>query len=119
MRRRVKQRAAIVVEAVLKPLGPFEIAPLLRVAVGQDERPLFGRVGLLTSLADVAAARRETPKFPAPACDYRREAIRAMDGLNVDRLNDAGVEVIATAIHGTTAALLHLADTVARTNTTV
>lgn len=42
-----------------------------------------------------------------------------MDGLNVDRLNDAGVEVIATAIHGTTAALLHLADTVARTNTTV
>ncbi|WP_260695910.1 hypothetical protein [Streptomyces sp. IB201691-2A2] len=42
-----------------------------------------------------------------------------MDGLNVDRLNDAGVEAIATAIHGTTAALLHLADIIARTNTTV
>ncbi|MDQ1022584.1 hypothetical protein QF035_000166 [Streptomyces umbrinus] len=42
-----------------------------------------------------------------------------MDGLNVDRLNDAGGEAIATAIHGNTAALLHLADTIARTNTTV
>lgn len=59
------------------------------------------------------------PKFPAPARDYRREAIRATDGPNVDRLNDAGVEAIATAIHGTTAALLHLADIIARTNTTV
>ncbi|MFJ3311139.1 hypothetical protein ACIPSA_51160 [Streptomyces sp. NPDC086549] len=42
-----------------------------------------------------------------------------MDGLNADLLNSAHVEEIATAIHGNTAALLHLADTIARTNTTV
>jgi hypothetical protein len=42
-----------------------------------------------------------------------------MDSLNVDGPNDAGVEAIATAIHGNTAALLHLADTIARTNTRV
>jgi len=35
---------------------------------------------------------------------------------NVDGLNDARIEAIATAIHGTTAVLLHLADTVARTS---
>lgn len=42
-----------------------------------------------------------------------------MDGLNADHINDVGVEEIASAIHGNTAALLHLADTIARTNTTV
>ncbi|MGW0647343.1 hypothetical protein ACWD4T_00820 [Streptomyces umbrinus] len=91
----------------------------LHTADWEDDRPRFGRVGLLTSLADVAAARRQTPKFPAPPRDYRREAIRAMDGLNVDHVNDAGVEAVATAIHGNTAALLHLADTIARTNTAI
>ena len=43
----------------------------------------------------------------------------AMDGLNVDHLDNAGAEAIATAIHGNTAALLYLADTIARANTTV
>ncbi|MFJ9478799.1 hypothetical protein ACIRRI_27900 [Streptomyces mirabilis] len=90
----------------------------LHTADWDDDRPVFGRVRLLTSLADVAAARRQTPTFLAPARDHRREAIRAMDGPNVDHLNDVGVEAIATAIHGNTAALLHLADTIARTNTT-
>ncbi|MGW5609396.1 hypothetical protein ACWEWI_25490 [Streptomyces sp. NPDC003753] len=91
----------------------------LHTADWEDDRPKFGRVRLLNSLADVAAARREWPKFHAPRRDYRREAIRAMDGLNVDSLNDVGVEAIATAIHGNTAALLHLADTIARANATV
>ncbi|MGW1364538.1 hypothetical protein ACWCQP_44930 [Streptomyces chartreusis] len=90
----------------------------LRTADWEDERPRFGRVGLLHSLADVAAARRETPTFPAPARDYRQEAIRAMDNLNVDRLNNAEVEAIVTAVHGNIAALLHIADTVARNSTT-
>ncbi|MDQ1022441.1 hypothetical protein QF035_000023 [Streptomyces umbrinus] len=91
----------------------------LHTADWEDDRPVFGRVGLLTSLADIAAARRQLPVFPAPPREYRREAIRAMDGLNVDHLNDAGAEAIATAIHGNTAALLHLADTIARTSTTI
>ncbi|WP_204328289.1 hypothetical protein [Streptomyces aureoverticillatus] len=91
----------------------------LHTADWEDARPRFGRVRLLTSLADVAAARRETPTFPAPRRDYRREAIRAIDGLNADRLNNAHVEEIANAIHGNTAALLHLADTITCTNATV
>ncbi|MFD8655026.1 hypothetical protein ACFV1D_45965, partial [Streptomyces mirabilis] len=91
----------------------------LRTADWEDDRPKFGRVRLLNSLADVAAARRETPTFPAPRRDYRLEAIRAMDSLNADRLNNAHVEEIANAIHGNTAALLHVADTIARTSTTV
>ncbi|MET7973184.1 hypothetical protein ABZW44_08860 [Streptomyces mirabilis] len=91
----------------------------LHTADWEDDRPKFGRVRLLNSLADVAAARRETPTFPAPRRDYRLEAIRAMDSLNADRLNNAHVEEIANAIHGNTAALLHVADTIARTSTTV
>lgn len=91
----------------------------LHTADWEADNPKFGRVRLLHSLADVAAARREWPKFPAPRRDYRLEAIRAMDGLNADHVNDAGAEAIANAIHGNTAALLHLADTIARTNTTV
>ncbi|MDQ1051918.1 hypothetical protein [Streptomyces sp. V4I2] len=91
----------------------------LHTADWEDDRPRYGRVRLLNSLADVAAARRETPTFPAPRRDYRLEAIRAMDNLNADRLNNAHVEEIANAIHGNTAALLHLADTIARISTTV
>jgi hypothetical protein len=91
----------------------------LHTADWESEHPTFGRVRLLHSLGDVAAARRETPAFPAPSRDFRREALRAIDGLNADRLNDAHVEEIAKAIHGNTAALLHLADTIARTGTTV
>ncbi|GGX56436.1 hypothetical protein [Streptomyces chartreusis] len=90
----------------------------LHTADWEDDDPQFGRVGLLTSLADVAAARRATPTIPTPRRDYHREAIRAMDALNVDRLNNFEVEAIVTAVHGNTAALLHLADTVARNNTT-
>ncbi|MFE7077259.1 hypothetical protein ACFU96_44960 [Streptomyces sp. NPDC057620] len=85
----------------------------LHTADWEDHRPQFARVRLLRSLADIAAARRETPTFDAPRREYRREANRAMDGLNGDHLNDAGIEAIATAIHGNTAALLHLADTLA------
>ncbi|MFF7987018.1 hypothetical protein ACFZDK_49430 [Streptomyces sp. NPDC007901] len=91
----------------------------LHTADWEADHPQFGRVSLLNSLADVAAARREWPTFPEPRCDYRREAIGAMERLNADSLNHAGVEAIANAIHGNTAALLHLADTIARTNTTV
>lgn len=91
----------------------------LHTANWEDDRPRYGRVRLLNSLADVAAARRETPTFPAARRDYRIEAIRAMDGLNADHLDNAGAEAIATAIHGNTAALLYLTDTIARTNTTV
>ncbi|WP_019074410.1 hypothetical protein [Streptomyces hokutonensis] len=91
----------------------------LHTADWEDHDPTFGRVRLLHSLADVAAARRETPTFPAPRRDYLREAIRAIDGLDADRLNNAQVEEIANAVHGNTAALLHLADTIARTRTTV
>ncbi|MFF3585363.1 hypothetical protein [Streptomyces mirabilis] len=91
----------------------------LHTADWEDDRPKFGRVRLLNSLADVAAARRETPTIPAARRDYRLEAIRAMDSLNADRLNNAHVEEITNAIHGNTAALLHLADTIARTSTAV
>ncbi|MFE4823344.1 hypothetical protein ACFRFU_44555 [Streptomyces sp. NPDC056704] len=41
-----------------------------------------------------------------------------MDSLNADRLNNAHAVKIANAIHGNTAALLHVADTIARTSTT-
>ncbi|MFJ9478789.1 hypothetical protein ACIRRI_27850 [Streptomyces mirabilis] len=39
-----------------------------------------------------------------------------MDSLNADRLNNAHVEEIANAIHGNTAALLRVADIIAREN---
>ncbi|TRO55496.1 hypothetical protein E4K73_50405 [Streptomyces sp. IB201691-2A2] len=89
----------------------------LQTADWEATRPQFGPVRLLTSLADVAAARHEMPKIPAPTRNYRSEAIRAMDGLRVDDLNNGAAEAIAAAIHGNTAALLHLADTIARTPT--
>ncbi|MBP8536671.1 hypothetical protein [Streptomyces sp. MK37H] len=73
--------------------------------------------------AALARRRRRRPPgdlcLPCPRRDYRLEAIRAIDGLNADRLNNAHVQEIANAIHGNTAAPLHLADTIARTNTTV
>jgi hypothetical protein len=91
----------------------------LHTADWESDRPRLGYVRLLHSLADVAAARRETPKFPAPKRNWRTEAIRAIDGLNVDNLSNADVEALATAIHGNSAAVLHLADIIARTNSTV
>ncbi|MFK0112545.1 hypothetical protein [Streptomyces sp. NPDC091217] len=121
-------RAARLTQPEYEPYAYYEVRAVwseddkqveLHTADWEADCPEFGRVRLLNSLADVAAARREWPKSPAPRRDYLREAIGAMDGLNVDNLNDAGVEAIATAIHGNTAALLHLADTIARTNTTV
>ncbi|MFF4139418.1 hypothetical protein ACFY1B_50500 [Streptomyces mirabilis] len=42
-----------------------------------------------------------------------------MDSLNADRLSNAHVEEIANAVHSNTAALLYLADTMARTSTTL
>ncbi|WP_089107628.1 hypothetical protein [Streptomyces hyaluromycini] len=67
----------------------------LHTADWEADRSTFGRVRLLNTLADVAAARREWPKFPAPRRDYRREALRAIDGLNADSLNNAHVGEIA------------------------
>ncbi|MFD5878442.1 hypothetical protein [Streptomyces yangpuensis] len=70
----------------------------------------FRRVRLLNRLADVAAAHHETPKAPAPARrNFAAEALRAIDSLNVDRLNDGRTEAIVTAINGLTAAVLHAA----------
>ncbi|MFF4787825.1 hypothetical protein ACFY3E_41735 [Streptomyces griseorubiginosus] len=120
-------RPARLTQPEIEPYAYYEVRAVwseddkeveLHTADWEDHQPRFGRVRLLTSLADVAAARRETPTFPAPRRDYRLEAIRAIDGLNADRLNNAHVEEIANAIHGNTAALLHLADTIARTDTT-
>jgi hypothetical protein len=89
----------------------------LHTADWETERYRFGRVRLLHSIADVAAARRETPTFPAPEPNYRLQAERSMS-VSADYISpDAAA--ITTAIHGATAALLHLAQTVARTNTTV
>ncbi|MFC8570778.1 hypothetical protein ACFUIW_33980 [Streptomyces sp. NPDC057245] len=88
----------------------------LHTADWQENGPKFGRVRLLNSLADVAAARRETPKLPAPQRNFRVEALRAIDGFNVDRLNNRQVEVIVTAINGLTAAVLHQSEVMARGN---
>jgi hypothetical protein len=54
-----------------------------------------------------------------PAGPAGGEAIHEMDTLNTDHLNNSSAEAVATAIHGSTAALLHLADTIVRTNTTI
>jgi hypothetical protein len=80
----------------------------------EDDRPQFGRVRLMNNLADIAAARHESPKFPAPPRDFRAEAMRAIDSLNVDRLNNGEVEAIVTAINGLTAAILHQTEANAR-----
>ncbi|PZT71444.1 hypothetical protein [Streptomyces sp. AC1-42T] len=87
----------------------------LHTADWEDDVPTFGRVRLLNSIGDVAAARHETPKFPAPPRDFAAEARRAMDSLNVDRLNNGEVEVVVTALNGITAALLNLAQVGSRT----
>ncbi|WP_282792940.1 hypothetical protein [Streptomyces sp. CC224B] len=75
-----------------------------------DSPGVFGRVRLLHSIGDIAAARHEIPKFPSPPRNYAAEARRAMDALNVDRLNNLEVEEIVTALNGITAALLNLAE---------
>lgn len=82
----------------------------------EADRPGFGRVRLMNSLADIAAARHETPKPPALRRDFRSEALRAIDGFNVDHLNNGEVEVIVTAINGLTAAILHQTEVIARAN---
>jgi hypothetical protein len=64
-----------------------------------------------------ARYRRVLPGHPAGPAGG--EAIRATDSLNADHLNNSSAEAIATAMRGSTAALLHLADTIAQTNTTV
>lgn len=76
----------------------------------------FGRVRLLNTIADVAAARHETPKAPQKPRDFRAEALRAMDTFSPDQLGNHEVEAVVTAAHGITSAILHLADTIARTN---
>ncbi|MFH8295107.1 hypothetical protein [Streptomyces sp. NPDC018059] len=82
----------------------------LHTADWEDDSTAFGRVRLLRSIGDVAAARHETPKFPARPRDFAAEARWAIDSFNVDRLNNGEVEVIVTALNGVTAALLHLAE---------
>ncbi|MEU3704839.1 hypothetical protein AB0E82_21425 [Streptomyces anulatus] len=86
----------------------------LHTADWEDDSPAFGRVRLLKSIGDVAAARHQTPKFPARPRDFAAEARRAMDSLNVDRLNNGEVEAVVTALNGITAALLHLAQSGSR-----
>ncbi|MEU3399425.1 hypothetical protein [Streptomyces filamentosus] len=76
----------------------------------------FGRVRLLNTIADVAAARHETPTPPQKPRDFRVEALRAIDTFSPDRLGNHEVEAVVTAANGITAAILHLADTIARTN---
>ncbi|MER5302177.1 hypothetical protein ABT039_22340 [Streptomyces lasiicapitis] len=88
----------------------------LHTADWETDRPRFGRVGLMSNIADVAAARRETPKFPAPRRNLSAEALQAIDSLSVDRLNNHDVEAVVTAIHGLTAAVLHVGDLIARGN---
>ncbi|WP_179887948.1 hypothetical protein [Streptomyces sp. t99] len=82
----------------------------LHTADWEDDSSTFGRVRLLKSIGDVAAARHETPKFPARPRDFAAEARWAIDSLNVDRLNNGEVEAVVTALNGITAALLNLAQ---------
>ncbi|MFD5452211.1 hypothetical protein [Streptomyces sp. NPDC127100] len=81
-----------------------------------DDQPQFGRVRLMNSLADVAAARHETPKFPAPPRNLRFEALHAIDNVRPDNIKNAAVEAIVTAINGLTAAVLHQTEVIARGN---
>ncbi|MFF9204315.1 hypothetical protein ACF1AE_21345 [Streptomyces sp. NPDC014986] len=81
-----------------------------------DDRPQFGRVRLMNNLADIAAARHEAPKPPAPRRDFRFEALRAIDDVRPDNINDAAAEAIVTAINGLTAAVLHQTEVIARGN---
>lgn len=80
----------------------------LHTADFEEDSTAFGRVRLLRSIGDVAAARHETPKFPARLRDYAAEARWAIDSLNVDRLGNSEVEAVVTALNGVTAALLSL-----------
>ncbi|MDJ0466123.1 hypothetical protein [Streptomyces sp. H27-C3] len=82
----------------------------LHTADFEEDSTAFGRVRLPRSIGDAVAARHETPKFPARPRDFASEARWAIDGLNVDRLNNGEVEAVVTAINGVTAALLNLAQ---------
>ncbi|MCZ0983900.1 hypothetical protein O1L60_44865 [Streptomyces diastatochromogenes] len=84
----------------------------LHTADWEDQR--FGRVRLLNTLGDIVAARYETPKTPAPARNLRNEALRAIDSLRPDVLNNYEVEAVVTAIDGLTAAVLHVGDLITR-----
>ncbi|MDX3165980.1 hypothetical protein PV516_19520 [Streptomyces scabiei] len=88
----------------------------LHTADWNDRTPKFGRVRLMNNLADVAAARHETPKFPDRQRNLRAEALHAIDALNPDRLNNGHVEAIVTAINGLTAAVLYRTESIARAN---
>ncbi|MCC3655845.1 hypothetical protein LIX60_31170 [Streptomyces sp. S07_1.15] len=77
----------------------------LHTADWESPSPEFGRVRLLQTLADVAAARRETPTIPARRRDYRLEAVDAMN-YQADHLSSGDVEALVRAINGITAALL-------------
>ncbi|MEJ8654630.1 hypothetical protein WKI65_43020 [Streptomyces sp. MS1.AVA.3] len=86
----------------------------LHTADFEEDSSAFGRVRLLRSIGDVAAARHETPKFPARPRDYAAEARWAIDSLNVDRLGNGEVEAVVNALNGVTAALLNLAPSSSR-----
>ncbi|WP_435058390.1 hypothetical protein [Streptomyces sp. bgisy060] len=112
------QRAAVLIGADYES-HTYEVRALwsatdaaveLHTADWEDDATAFGRVRLLRSIGDVAAARHETPRFPARPRDFAAEARWAIDSLNVDRLNNGEVEAVVTAINGVTAALLNLAE---------
>ncbi|GAA1110875.1 hypothetical protein [Streptomyces javensis] len=88
----------------------------LHTADWETHNPQYGRVRLLNSIADIAAARHETPKPPAPHRHLGSEALRAIDGLNADRLNNHQVEAIVTAVNGLTAAVLHIGQLIKQVN---
>ncbi|TQE33115.1 hypothetical protein [Streptomyces ipomoeae] len=88
----------------------------LHTADWESREPKFGRVRVMNNLADVAAARHETPKFPAPPRDFKAEALFAIASLSPDRLNNHEVEALVNAVNGLTAAMLHVGDLITRAN---
>ncbi|MFB7649397.1 hypothetical protein ACFC0S_15935 [Streptomyces sp. NPDC056084] len=86
----------------------------LHTADWEDRIPSFRRVRLLNTLGDIVAARYETPKAPAPARHLATEALRSLDSLRPDVLNNYEVEAIVTAINGLTAAVLHVGEQISR-----
>ncbi|MFF3731007.1 hypothetical protein ACFYXM_11950 [Streptomyces sp. NPDC002476] len=69
----------------------------LHTADWEDDATAFGCVRLLRTIGDIAAARHETPKFPAQPRNFAAEARRAIDSLHVDNTNDARIEATVTA----------------------
>ncbi|MEV1040408.1 hypothetical protein AB0J01_27715 [Streptomyces sp. NPDC050204] len=115
-------RGAVLLEADYDE-GTYEVRALwdensqqieLHTADWEDHNPSFGRVRLMNTVGDIIAARHETPKVPVPQRNFKNEALRAIDSLNVDRLDNYKVEAITTAINGLTAAVLHVGDLIAR-----